>query len=534
VKRVPQPNRRGRRLAFLLSLCFASLLPAQRPEPVDLLLLNGRVLDGAGNPWVVRDIGVAGDRIVFVGQAGSAGVISRDTVDVTGLLVTPGFVDAHSHAELDQPYGRDALPFLYQGITTVVLGVDGGGTNAISETFAGYRANGIGVNVIHFVGHGAARRAVMGSEARAPTASELDAMKSYIRRGMEEGAVGISTGLFYSPGTFAATDEVVEVTRVAAEYGGIYDTHDRDLGAAYPGIGFLNSMREAIEIGERAGTAVIFSHLSPQGKQNYGRANEAAALIDAARARGVNVMAAHHPYTATQSNLRSYTVPDWAAAGGDGAMLARFQDSETVTRLDDETMRMLAIRGGAEKILFADPRPALNGKTLAEVATEMGLPVPATVRRILTEGNAAVMNLDLYDTENIKYLARMEWMMTCTDGRTPPPGADITHPRPFGAFPRKLRMVALEDSVVSLPFVVRGMTSLATTFFGIPDRGMVRPGLYADLAIFDLSRVRDRATFEDPHQYAEGAVHVLVNGRFAIRDGKATHTLAGKPLPRGG
>jgi N-acyl-D-amino-acid deacylase len=245
-------------------------------------------------------------------------------------------------------------------------------------------------------------------------------------------------------------------------------------------------------------------------------------------------MAAHHPYTATQSNLRSYTVPDWAAAGGEREMLARFQDPETVKRLDDETMRMLAIRGGAEKILFADPRPSLNGKTLAEVATGMGLPVPATVRTILAEGNASVMNLDLYDTENIKYLAQREWMMTCSDGRTPPPGADITHPRPFGAFPRKLRMVALDDSLVSLPFVVRGMTSLATTFFGIPDRGLVRPGSYADLAIFDLSRVRDRATFEDPHQYAEGAVHVLVNGRFAIRDGKATNTLAGKPLPRGG
>jgi N-acyl-D-amino-acid deacylase len=518
----------------LLVLLLAATSSGWSQAPIDLLLTGGRVLDGAGNPWVVQDIGVRGDRIVFVGHAKSAGITARDTVDVSGLVVTPGFIDAHSHAELEEPYGRDALPFLFQGITTVVLGVDGGGTNAIRETFATYRANSIGVNVIRFVGHGAARREVMGSAARAPTPTELDAMKAYIRRGMEEGAVGISTGLFYSPGTFATTDEVVEVTRVAAEYGGIYDTHDRDLGASYPGIGFLNSMREAIEIGERAGTPVIFSHLSPQGRQNYGRANQAAALIDSARARGVNVMAAHHPYTATQSNLRSYTVPDWAAAGGEREMLARFQDPETVKRLDDETMRMLAIRGGAEKILFADPRPSLNGKTLAEVATGMGLPVPATVRTILAEGNASVMNLDLYDTENIKYLAQREWMMTCSDGRTPPPGADITHPRPFGAFPRKLRMVALDDSLVSLPFVVRGMTSLATTFFGIPDRGLVRPGSYADLAIFDLSRVRDRATFEDPHQYAEGAVHVLVNGRFAIRDGKATNTLAGKPLPRGG
>jgi N-acyl-D-amino-acid deacylase len=374
----------------------------------------------------------------------------------------------------------------------------------------------------------------MGAAARAPNAQELDAMRRFVRRGMEEGAIGLSTGLFYSPGTFAKTDEVIELNRVAAQFGGIYDTHDRDLGAAYPGIGYLESMKEAIEIGEKAGTPVIFSHIGPQGRANYGRAADAAKLIEAARARGVNVMAAHHPYAATQSNLRSYTIPDWAAAGGSQAMLARFRDPEIVRRLDRETMEMLAIRSGAEKIRFVDERKDLNGKNLQQVADSLRLPVPAAVRKILEGGNASVMNMDLYDLANIRYLSRMDWMMTCTDGRNVGPDIAITHPRPYGAFTRKLRMLAIDDSVITLPFAVRGMTSLAATFLGIRDRGLVRVGFAADLAVFDVPKIRDRATYDDPKQHSEGTVHVLVNGRFAIRNGKATGVLAGEPLLRGG
>ena len=421
---------------------------------VDTLLMGGRVLDGAGNPWVVRDIGIAGDRITFVGLAADADLTARDTVDVSGLLVTPGFWDMHSHAELEEDYGRDAAPFLYQGITTVILGVDGGGTNQIDSIFDLYEATGIGVNALRYVGHGAARRAVMGEDDRAPTPVELAALEDYVRTGMQQGALGLSTGLFYIPGTFAETDEVVALNAVAAEFGGVYDTHDRDLGAVYKGIGYDASVREAIEIGERAGTPVIFSHFNPQGASNYGRAAVGIELIERARARGVDVMAAQHVYTATQSNLRAYALPSWVSAGGREQMLQRFDDASVQARLDVETMEMLAIRGGAGKILFADPRPELNGKTLAEVAAVWQLSVPQTVRRIMSEGNASVMNLDLYDIENTKLLATREWMMTCTDGRTPPPSADIVHPRPYGAFSRKLReFVYREEQAIDRRYV---------------------------------------------------------------------------------
>lgn len=520
---------------FALALPAAAQGPPGPPgPPLDVLLINGRVIDGAGNPWFRQDVGVRGDRIAYLGLASVDHPTARDTVDASGLVITPGFIDMHSHADLETDYGRPALAFLFQGITTVVLGIDGGGESSIQNTYDSYRRTGIGVNALRYVGHGAARSSVMGAQARAPTAAEMDAMSRFVRRGMEEGAIGLSTGLFYSPGTYAATDEVIELNGVAAAFGGIYDTHDRDLGAAYPGIGFLESMKEAITIGERAGTPVIFSHLGPQGRANFGRAAEAARLIEEARARGVNVMAAQHPYTATQSNLRSYAIPDWAAAGGQAAMLQRFRDPEVVRRIDRETMEMMAIRGGAEKIRFVDERKELNGKTLAQVADSLKLPVPAAARKVLEGGNASVMNMDLYDLANIRYFARMDWMMTCTDGRATPPGIEITHPRPYGAFTRKLRMLALDDSVITLPFAVRGMTGLAATFLGMQDRGLVRQGFAADLAVFDLANLRDRATYDAPHQYSEGTVHVLVNGRFAIRDGKATGTLAGEPLLRGG
>ncbi|MBI2403740.1 MAG: amidohydrolase family protein [Gemmatimonadetes bacterium] len=522
-----------RRALVLIPLLVATALPAQQ-RPLDVLLLNGHVLDGAGNPWVRQDVGIVGDRIQFVGNARDARVTARDAIDATGLLVTPGFVDMHSHAELETPHGKAALSFLYQGITTVVIGVDGGGAANVRERFDGYLRTGMGVNALTYVGQGAARGAAMGAADRPPTQQEMAAMKAFIRRGMEEGAVGMSTGLFYVPGYYATTDEVVELNRVAAEYGGIYDTHDRDLGAAYRSIGFPASMREAIEIGERAGTSVIFSHLNPQGRHNYGKAAQAARIINEARARGVNVMAAQHPYTATQSSLSAYTIPRWASVGGQAAMRRRFEHPDTARMLDVQTLEMLDIRGGAEKILFVDRRPELNGKTLAQVAQGLGLPVPAAVRRVLAGGNASVMNLDLYDLENAKYLAQQDWMMTCTDGRTPPPGAEIVHPRPYGAFTRKLRLFALEDPVITLPFAVRSMTSLAWTFLGVPDRGLIKPGFYADIAVFDVARIRDRATYEEPHQYSEGTVHVLVNGRFAFRDGKPTAVLAGRPILRGG
>jgi N-acyl-D-amino-acid deacylase len=501
----------------------------------DLLFAGGTLLDGSGSAGVIGDVAVTGDRITFLGDAGAAGLQARDTMDVAGLLVTPGFIDMHSHAALDQEYGKDGRAFLFQGVTSVVLGVDGGGGEDVAAHLASWRDRGIGVNGMLFVGHGAARRAAMGMADRAPTPQELEAMKAYVHRGMEEGALGLSTGLFYLPANYADTEEVIELNRVASAYpGAIYDTHDRDLGAAYPSFGYLKSIEEGIRIGEEAGTKVIFSHFNPQGAHNYGRAPEGAALIEEAQARGVDVQAAQHVYTATQSNLRSYTIPGWVVAGGDTAMVRRFDHPDTVLLIDGQTREMLAIRGGPDRLLFADPRPELNGRTLAEVAEVWGLSAPEAARRILREGNAAVMNLDLYDGQNTRYLAQKPWMMTCTDGRDPGPGQAVTHPRVFGAFTKKLRDFVLDEELLEMTFAVRSMTGAAADFLGWTERGYLREGYVADIAVLDPDRIMDRATYEEPHQYAEGTVHVLVNGTFAVRDGQATGALAGRPLVRGG
>ncbi len=499
---------------------------------MDLLLVNGRVVDGTGNPWSYRDVGVRGDRIVFVGNAALSGIIARETLDVGGLIVTPGFLDVHSHANLDAPEGRAALAQLSQGITTVVLGVDGGGGSDVAETFDRYRENGIAVNAVRYVGHAAARRAVLGLADRAPTADEMEQMKAYVARGMDEGAAGFSTGLYYSPGTFATTDEVIELASIAATRGGVYETQYRDLGVAYKGVGYLASIREGIEIAERAGLPAIFSHFNAQGPANYGRAPEGARLLDEARARGVNVMAGQHVYDASGCSLVACALPRWAAEGGEEAMKKRLEDPEVRSRLTVEIAEMVDLVGGPDRLRFTDPRPELFGRTLGDVARGWGQSVPEAVMRILATDNASVINHDIYDGNNTDFLAKQEWMMTCTDGGTPVFGEGIVHPRTYGAFPRKLRDFVFDRRVISLPFAIRGMTSLAASFLGLPSRGLIAEGYYADVTIFDESRIADRATYEDPHRYSEGIVHVLVNGELAWRDGETTGVLAGRPLPR--
>lgn len=505
------------------------------PEAGDTLILGGSVIDGSGGEPVLADVMVSGDRIAFVGEAGAAGVTARDTVDAVGDLVVPGFIDMHSHAELDADHGRDAKAFLHQGITSVALGVDGFGPPEVAQRLGAWQDRGIGVNAFAFVGHNAVRARVVGMEDRAPDPEELATMRALVRQGMEEGAYGLSSGLFYLPGNYAATEEVIELNRVAAEFdGAIYDTHDRDLGAAYPPFGYLRSIEEGIRIGEEAGTKVVFSHFNAQGAHNYGRAPEGAALIEQARARGVEVAGAHHSYTATQSNLRSYTVPGWAAEGGEEAMLRRFDDPDTAKLIDAQTREMLAIRGGADSIMFVDERPELNGRTLGELAREWGMEAPEAARRVLRDGNAAVMNHGLYDPANIRYLAGLDWMMTCTDGRDPGPSRPITHPRAFGSFTKKLRELVLEDGVIEMSFAVRSMTGLAADFLGWRDRGYLREGYFADVAVLDVEELSDEATYEDPRRFSKGTRQLLVNGRFAIRDGLPTGELAGRALTRGG
>jgi N-acyl-D-amino-acid deacylase len=496
----------------------------------DVVITGGTVYDGSGGDPFVADVGIADGMIGAVGDLSAA--TAFETIDAAGLMVAPGFIDAHSHAEIGEPWGKDAVGFLTQGISTVVLGLDGGGAPEVDSVLSAWEELGIGVNALYFVGHNAVRRRVMGNEPRAPTDEELDSMKALVRKGMEEGAFGLSTGLFYTPGTFSETEEVIDLAKVAAEWdGAIYDTHDRDLGATYGGVGYDTSVAEAIRIAEESGLRGIFSHFNPQGATNYGRADVGERMIEEARARGVEMYAAHHPYTATQSNLRSYALPRWSSSGSTDEILARFEDQDTAELLQVQIMESLAMRGGPGKILIVEEDERLNGRTLAGLADEWGTSVPETVRRVIAEwGNASVMNLELYDIENTRHLARMPWMMTCTDGRTPAPGQNVGHPRASGAFPRKMRLFALEGDDISVPFAVRSFSGLAADFFGLDDRGYIEAGRRADVVVIDLDRYTDHATMDEPRILSEGVIHLLVNGRFAVRDEQPTGILAGKAL----
>ncbi len=495
------------------------------------------MLDGTGADWVWQDVALTGDRISFVGRAADAGLRAKDTLDVSGLLVTPGFWDVHNHADLDKPHGRTALPLLYQGITTVVQGVDGGGTDNLDAIFAGYRKDGVGVNVLRFVGHNAARTAAMGADfGRAATPAEIDSMKAYVERGMRAGAVGFSTGLAYNPGYFSTTEEVIELNKVAGRYQGIYDTHDRDMGATLNGFGYLNSVKEAIEIAEKGRTSLIFSHFSALGVTANGQMPEAIALVEAARKRGVNVMGGQHVYSASESIIAGHVLPRWVSVGGDDSLRRRLEDPALKKRFDDDVMAILTIRGGPAKILLASAEPAIKNKTLADLAREWQLSVPDVVRRLLDQYGPRVhdVNLDIFAPANTRLLARKDWMMTCLDGFTPESLGGAGHPRSYGGMTRKLRVLAMDEGVITVPFAVRGMTSLAGQFYGIPDRGLLKPGFFADIAVFREDQIRDRATFEQPYVYSEGTIHVILNGRFAFRDGKPTGTLAGQPIRRGG
>jgi N-acyl-D-amino-acid deacylase len=378
----------------------------------------------------------------------------------------------------------------------------------------------------------------MGADfARLATPAELERMKVYVARGMEEGAIGLSTGLAYNPGYYANTDEVLELDRVAARYGGIYDTHDRDMGVTVHGVGYLASITEAIAIGERAGTPVIFSHFGSLGIRAHPLVPEAIRLIEAARARGVDVMGAQHIYTASESSVDGHLLPRWAPAGGIDSLLARLEDPAAWARMERDIAELLEIRGGPTKIVITEGPKQYTKRSLAEIATAWGVSPTEAVRRLITltrGGKLMDMNVDIYSIEVHRMAAVKDWMMTCTDGYTPDSDTTYTHPRTYGGFTRKLTQFARDEKLITTAFAIRSMTSLPAAFFGIPDRGLVKPGFYADLVVLDEKRLQDRATYENPRQYSEGTVHVLVNGKFAVRNGKPTGVLAGRPIRRGG
>ena len=523
--RLRRPRSGG--LAALLGLLLTAT-PAVAQD-YDVLIRNGRVLDGTGNPWFYADVAIRGDRIAAVGDLGDA--TARRVIDATGLYVTPGFIDTHSHAGGGLAGDRShAQPLLAQGITTVLVNPDGGGPADMAEQRASLLADGIGVNVGQLVPHGSVRGAVMGSENRAATPAELDRMREMVRRGMEEGAFGLSSGLYYSPGNYAPLEEVVELGKVVKPYGGAYQSHIRD-EADYT-IGLVAAVDEVIDVARGADIPGVVTHVKALGPRVWGFSQAIVHRIERAREEGVEVYADQYPYEASGTGVTAALVPRWAQAGGGDAFQRRLADPEDGARIRAEIVDNFDRRGGAARLQFQGGGPGMEGRTMQEVADERGLTPLELVLALIEEGNAGgLVSFNMHEND-IRTLMVQPWTITASDGALPRMGAGVPHPRAYGTFPRKLRRYVLDGDVVDLAHAVRSMTSLPAGVYRIADRGVLRPGAYADVVVFDPETVTDKATYQEPHQLSEGMVHVLVNGRAAIEDRRFATELHGRALSR--
>ena len=509
----------------LLALGLALTVTGARQPAFDLLIVGGRMLDGSGNPWIRADIGVRGGRIVAIGAL--EGGAAAKTIHARGRYVTPGFIDVHSHArEGLEGELNHAEPLLAQGITTAMLNPDGGGPVDLAPVRRTFETRGIGVNAALFVPHGSIRQQVLGMEDRAPTASELAKMVDLVRAGMKAGGIGLSSGLYYAPGSYSRTEEVIAMARAAGEHGGVYSSHIRDEGDY--SVGVVAAVEEVIRIAEEGQLPGVVSHMKALGVASWGLSMASLMRIDQARARGIEVWADQYPYEASGTSITGALVPRWAQVGGEAALRKRATGSER-GRLREEVRGNIARRGGAASLQIARfvPDPSIEGKTIADLAKSSGESPEEVALDLLARGGAGLVSFNMSERD-IEQIMRQPYTMTSTDGDLVPMGEGKPHPRAYGAFARKLRLYVRERGVIDLAFAIRSMTHLPAMVFGLEDRGQLRIGAWADILVFDPARVADRATYADPHHLSEGIDTIVVNGVLTRDEGTFTRALPGK------
>ncbi|MBD60201.1 MAG: amidohydrolase [Citromicrobium sp.] len=511
-----------------LPLILSPLPALAEPLRADVLIRGGVVHDGSGEPGRLADVAIRADRIVYVGPKGAEAVEAGETIDAAGMLVVPGFIDPHTHADGDlsseDPARRANPAFLHQGVTTVVIGNDGGGTPRIAEVAARLERSGIGTNVGLLVGFGTVRAEVVGDADRAPDAAELAAMKALVAGAICEGALGLSTGLHYAPQSFADTAEVAALAREAGKRGAIYDSHLRD-ESSYS-IGLEASVAEALEIGRLSGSAVHIAHIKALGPDVWGRSEAVIAMIERARAGGQQVTADQYPWRASGTRISNALVPRWALDGGMAGLRLRLKDPETAQGLRAEMRENLRRRGGAESLLLTrgfGEAARWDGMTLAEVAEATGKdPVEAAIA-ILETTDARVASFNM-DTKDIAAFAMQPWVVTGSDGST-------GHPRKYGTFPKAYRDLVVSGEMGTAAFVRRS-TGASADLLGLTDRGYLRTGAFADIAVIDPATFAPRATYGEPEILATGVRYLFVNGSLAIEQGRTTGKLPGRALLR--
>lgn len=520
------------RVALVLALAMPAGVVAQ--ARYDVILAGGTVIDGTGGPRFRADVAIAGGAVVLVSREPIPADRGRRVVDARGLVIAPGFIDLHAHLE-PLPQMPDAESHVRQGVTLAIGGPDGGGPSPFGEYLVRLREGTLGMNVAFLTGHNTIRRRVMGTANRAPTPTELERMREMVRAAMAEGAFGLSTGLRYVPGFYSGTEEVVALAREAALAGGIYTSHLRE-----EGVGLFEGVAEALEIGRLARIPVVLTHHKAVGQLMWGKSATTLAMVDSARLAGTDVMIDQYPYTATSTSL-DVLVPPWALANGDSALRRRMGTAV----LRDSILRGVAElletdRGGGDlrRVQFArvDWDPSLNGKTLYDLVVRKGITpttaaaAPVVIDAVLAGGASMVYHV--LDEGDVRRIMAHSQTMIASDGRLSAPGPSVPHPRAYGTFPRVLGKYVREDSVLALEVAVRKMTAMPAARLGLADRGCLRQGCVADLAVFDPATVADAGSFSDPHHYPRGIRYVFVNGIPVVDDGRFTSARPGRVLRR--
>lgn len=517
-------------LLYFLLAAFSSLGQAD----YDIIIRNGKIIDGAGNSWFYGDIAVKNGRIVKMGRLDKS--TAPRIIDATGLIVAPGFIDVHTHIEGDEVKNPTADNFIYDGVTSVVTGNCGASRVNIGQYMAMIDSLRPSINVATLVGHNDIRRTVMGNAMRDPNENELKQMELLVEQAMQQGAAGLSTGLIYIPGTYSKTTEIVRLAKAAAKYHGVYASHMRNEGDSV-----TQAIEEALHIGREAGLPVEISHFKLSGQQNWGRSKETVAMIEQARKEGIEVTIDQYPYTASSTSL-STLIPDEILADGSDSIRARLSQPAIKKQVIDYMLKKLKQRKlhhfSYAVVAYYRTDTTLNGKSIEEINRLKGRKHRAkeeaeTVIEMMMNGGASMVFHGMSE-EDVKYIMRYPFNMFASDASIRIFGQGAPHPRGYGTNARVLSKYVRDEKVLSLEEAIRRMTSLPAQKFQLTDRGLLREGMAADIVIFDEARVADLSTFDKPHQYSTGFKYVLVNGAMTIDNGKHTGARNGRGLRRAG
>ena len=515
-------------LAFIIF--HIPLLLAAQQNNCDVLIRNGKIIDGTGNNWFYGDVAVKDGKIISVGK--SLHYNAPKIIDATGLIVSPGFIDVHTHIEGDEKEEPEAKNFIYDGVTTVIAGNCGSSNIDLAKYFNWVDSLQISVNIASLIGHNDVRKAVMGRANRDATPQELLQMQALVDKAMREGAVGLSTGLIYIPGTYTKTPEIVSLAKVAAKYNGVYASHMRNEGDEV-----VDAINEALTVGKEANIPVEISHFKVSGQQNWGRSKETLAMVQKAREAGLDVTIDQYPYTASSTSI-STLLPDELLADGQDSIRARLQRPEVKNYATDYMLKRLKKRKlkHFNYVVVANyrPEPSYNGKNIEEINKMMGRKNKAkfealTIIDLQINGGAGAVFHGMGE-DDVKYIMKYPFNMFASDASIRVLNNGMPHPRGYGTNARVLGKYVREEKIISLEEAIRRMTSLPAQKFQLKDRGLLKEGMAADIVIFNDKEVADISTYEKPHAYSKGFIYVLVNGRVTVDKEKHNGTRAGKAL----